>query len=156
MDTTSVQLARYPGDGRGYVRHRDTPESAQDGEKAERKVRTPPPSETDLAPLDAMCLHAYLCTPSDICLEPSALGGRTLELFWLGLLKISYFLSHALPRLEGRSCNGGLTAFQCLFPCRGQKYFQPIKKSLALPAEIFSYCPLPAFEGTGTAPKQSY
>lgn len=36
---TSVQLARYPGDGRGYVRHRDTPQSAQDSEEAERKVR---------------------------------------------------------------------------------------------------------------------
>lgn len=35
---TSAQLARYPGDGRGYVRHRDTPESAQDSEEAERKV----------------------------------------------------------------------------------------------------------------------
>ncbi|CAN0426140.1 unnamed protein product, partial [Ectocarpus sp. 12 AP-2014] len=37
-DTTSVQLARYPGDGRGYVRHRDTPRSAQDSEEAERKI----------------------------------------------------------------------------------------------------------------------
>lgn len=43
VKTTSVQLARYPGDGRGYVRHRDTPESAQDSEEAERKVRVPPP-----------------------------------------------------------------------------------------------------------------
>lgn len=42
VNTTSVQLARYPGDGRGYVRHRDTPESAQDSEEAERKVRTYP------------------------------------------------------------------------------------------------------------------
>ncbi|CAN0235917.1 unnamed protein product, partial [Ectocarpus fasciculatus] len=37
-NTTSVQLARYPGDGRGYVRHRDTPRSAQDSEEAERKI----------------------------------------------------------------------------------------------------------------------
>lgn len=42
VNTTSVQLARYPGDGRGYVRHRDTPESAQDSEEAERKVRHHP------------------------------------------------------------------------------------------------------------------
>lgn len=39
VNTTSVQLARYPGDGRGYVRHRDTPESTQGSEEAERKVQ---------------------------------------------------------------------------------------------------------------------
>ena len=44
VNTTSVQLARYPGDGRGYVRHRDTPKSAQDSEEAERKV--PPHTAT--------------------------------------------------------------------------------------------------------------
>ncbi|CAM9544677.1 unnamed protein product [Pylaiella littoralis] len=38
VNTTSVQLASYPGDGRGYVRHRDTPESAQGSEEAERKI----------------------------------------------------------------------------------------------------------------------
>lgn len=38
VDTASVQLARYPGDGRGYVRHRDTPGSALESEEAERKV----------------------------------------------------------------------------------------------------------------------
>ncbi|CAM9405116.1 unnamed protein product, partial [Laminaria digitata] len=38
VNTTSVQLARYPGDGRGYVRHRDTPKTAQDSEEAERKI----------------------------------------------------------------------------------------------------------------------
>lgn len=39
-DTTmSAQLARYPGDGRGYVRHRDTPVSAKRGEDVDRKVR---------------------------------------------------------------------------------------------------------------------
>lgn len=39
VNTTSVQLASYPGDGRGYVRHRDTPESAQGSGEAERKVQ---------------------------------------------------------------------------------------------------------------------
>lgn len=38
VDTTSVQLARYPGDGQGYVRHRDTPKSAEDSEEDDRKV----------------------------------------------------------------------------------------------------------------------
>ncbi|CAM9191310.1 unnamed protein product, partial [Ascophyllum nodosum] len=38
VETTSVQLARYPGGGKGYVRHRDTPKSAQDSEEADRKV----------------------------------------------------------------------------------------------------------------------
>lgn len=38
VETTSVQLARYPGDGRGYVRHRDTPRSARDSEEPDRKV----------------------------------------------------------------------------------------------------------------------
>lgn len=37
-NTMSAQLARYAGDGRGYVRHRDTPKSAGDSEEAERKV----------------------------------------------------------------------------------------------------------------------
>lgn len=38
MRTTSVQLARYHGDGRGYVRHRDTPKDAENSDEAERKV----------------------------------------------------------------------------------------------------------------------
>lgn len=37
-NTMSAQLARYAGDGRGYVRHRDTPKSAGDSLEAERKV----------------------------------------------------------------------------------------------------------------------
>ncbi|CAM9305152.1 unnamed protein product [Choristocarpus tenellus] len=36
--TTSVQLAYYPGDGRGYVRHLDTPKSARESEEANRKA----------------------------------------------------------------------------------------------------------------------
>lgn len=39
VETTSVQLARYPGDGHGYVRHRDTPKSAQDSDEIDRKVQ---------------------------------------------------------------------------------------------------------------------
>lgn len=42
VNTTSVQLARYPGDGSGYVRHRDTPKTAQDSEETERKVAPHP------------------------------------------------------------------------------------------------------------------
>eukprot|EP00752_Nemacystus_decipiens_P002980 g2766.t2 len=38
VNITSVQLARYPGDGTGYVRHRDTPENTQGSEEAERKI----------------------------------------------------------------------------------------------------------------------
>lgn len=39
VETTSVQLARYPGDGHGYVRHRDTPKNAQDSDEIDRKVQ---------------------------------------------------------------------------------------------------------------------
>lgn len=57
-NTTSVQLARYPGDGRGYVRHRDTPESAQDSEEAERKVRTPARTSQFVAIRGCVCVCA--------------------------------------------------------------------------------------------------
>ena len=58
VNTTSVQLARYPGDGRGYVRHRDTPKTAQDNEEAERKV---PPNTAPANQVLLLLLSCVLC-----------------------------------------------------------------------------------------------
>lgn len=91
-----MQLARYPGDGRGYVRHRDTPGSALESEEAERKVclcvvsvRAVPTSVT----ASAVCL----CVVDAASSADVMLGFRRCRMLEIGHVPLVFCLCPSVP-----------------------------------------------------------